>query len=356
MQLKQTRRSWIGCAAMLACACTVENKDDPFATASAGTEAATDDATVTLTASASDTDTSLTGVEGTGSMTGQTGTATVGDTEEVGECGLAKTCVTSPPEGWFGPVAIALDEPGAPTECGEGYPDNGLTLMRGYTDPGPASCSCECMLSGANSCTSYMYLYDNACSQFQNFLQFTMDCHPFVVNGGAYFSSYAQGNAFCMGMVTEDLPEPIWEEQVTTCKAEDVGASCGDDGVCMPVAPEGFEDTLCIYMEGENECPAGDFSEQFIQYSGVDDTRNCSSCQCGMAAASCMGTMEVYSSNDCTGEPIAEAGINACAMNVSGGNSVAIDYGGEGVCPVMTPPEPVGTIATTGAFTYCCTP
>jgi hypothetical protein len=202
-----------------------------------------------------------------------------------------------------------------------------------------------------------MYLYDNACSQFQNFLQFTMDCHPFVVNGGAYFSSYAQGNAFCQGMVTEDLPEPIWAEQVTTCKAEDLGGSCGgDSGVCMPLAPEGFEDSLCIYMEGENDCPAGDFSEQFIQYSGVDDTRNCSSCQCGMAAASCMGTMEVFSSNDCTGEPIAEAGINACAMNVSGGNSVGIDYGGEGVCPVMSPPEAVGTIATTGAFTYCCTP
>lgn len=341
---------------MLAIACTVENNDDPFAIDTGGTDAATDSASASVSASMTASDTSPTSADGTVSVTGQTATATEGDTEEVGECGPAKTCVTSPPEGWFGPVAIALGETGSTTECGEGYPESGLTLLSGYHEPGPANCSCECMLNGASSCTSYMYLYDNACSQFQNFLQFTMDCHPFVVNGGAYFSSYAQGNGFCQGMVTEDLPEPQWDAQITTCKAEDLGASCGDDGVCMPIAPEGFEDSLCIYMEGENECPAGDFSEQFIHYSGVDDTRNCSSCQCGMAAATCMGTMEVYAADDCTGEPIAETAVNACTMNVSGGNSVAIDYGGDSVCPVMTPPEAVGTIATTGAFTYCCTP
>jgi len=288
-------------------------------------------------------------------MTGQTATATEGDTEDVGECGALRQCVTSPPEGWFGPVAIAIGEPGSTTECGEGYPENGLTLLRGYNDPGPANCSCECMLNGANSCFSYVYDMDASCTNYEVFGQITMACQPFVVNGGAYFFNSPQGNAVCQGMVTEELPEPEWDAQVTTCKAEDVGVTCGEDGVCMPLAPEGFEDTLCIYMEGENECPAGDFSEQFIQYSGVDDTRNCGSCQCGMAAANCQGTLNVFSSDDCTGAPLANCAVNSCTMNVNGGNSVAIDYGEEGVCPVMTPPEPTGTITTAGAFTYCCT-
>ncbi len=347
------KRSWIGCIAMLAIACTYENGKDGFNLDGAGTA---DDSDGTAAGRLTVTDTGDEGPDtATASMTSQTASAS--DTGEVGECGPSAQCVTAPPEGWFGPVVIALGEAGSPpTPCEEetGYTENGLTLMRGYHDPGPAACSCECTLSGANSCYSYVYDMDAACSQYQTFLQITMDCHPFVVDGGAYFSSFSQGNAFCQGEVTEDLPEPDWDAQVTTCKTEDPGAECSE-GVCTPTPPEGFEDTLCIYMEGEQECPAGDFSEQFIQYSGVDDTRNCTNCACGMAAASCMGTLQVFASDDCTGESLADCGVNACTMGVSGGNSVAIDYGSEGVCPVMTPPEPAGTIAVAGAFTYCCT-
>ena len=146
---------------------------------------------------------------------------------------------------------------------------------------------------------------------------------------------------------------PDWDAQVTTCKTEDPGTECSE-GVCTPTAPEGFEDALCIYMAGKQECPAGDFSEPFIQYSGVDDTRNCTNCACGMAAATCTGSL-VFSSNDCTGAAVANCGVNVCTPGVAGGNSVAVDYG-DGACPVMTPPAAAGAIAVTGAFTYCCTP
>src|SRR5687768_488335 len=121
------RRSWLTCIAMLAIACTVENKDDPFALDSGGTDDGTDGASASVSASMSASDTSPTSAEGTASVTGQTATATQGDTEEVGECGAARTCVTSPPEGWYGPVAIALGETGSTTECPEeGYPESGL--------------------------------------------------------------------------------------------------------------------------------------------------------------------------------------------------------------------------------------
>ena len=136
---------------------------------------------------------------------------TASETGEVDECGPSAQCVTAPPEGWYGPVAIALGDAGSPpTPCEEesGYTESGPTLMRGYHDPGPANCSCECALNGASSCYSYVYDMDAACSSYETFLQITMDCQPFVIDGGAYYSSFAQGNGFCQAEVTEDLPCP----------------------------------------------------------------------------------------------------------------------------------------------------
>jgi hypothetical protein len=182
-----------------------------------------------------------------------------------------------------------------------------------------------------------------------------MDCQPFPIDGGAYFFSQPQGNAFCQGMVTEDIAPPEWDEQIVTCKTDEQGNTSGDGGVCTPTAPEGFEPALCIYMEGEQDCPPGDFSEQFIHHSGVEDDRSCSYCGCGMAAASCMGSLNVFASADCTGAALASCGVNACTA-VAGGQSVAVDYGGKGACPVMTPPEAKGSVAITGPFTYCCQP
>lgn len=339
------RRTWVTCVASLMIACTVGDPE-PFG-ADAG-EAGTDDGgdgPERITASA------------TSPVSGGPGSMTNGnDTGGEAECGPSMMCLTSPPEGWFGPVAINKVTPGdiAP-QCADGYPDAGLTLLSGYHDPGPANCDCECTLSGANSCFSYVYDMDPSCN-YQTFLQLTMDCHPFAVDGGVYFSSFAQGNAFCQGMVTEDVPPPEWDEQITTCKTDALGDTCGDGGVCAPTPPDGFESSLCIYMEGEQECPPGDFSEQFIHHSGVEDDRNCTYCGCGMAAASCMGSLNVYASADCTGAAIANCGLNVCTPGVAGGQSVAIDYGAEGVCPVMTPPEAEGSIAVTGPFTYCCQP
>src|SRR5688572_26608901 len=66
------------------------------------------------------------------------------------------TCVAPPPEGWFGPVALAFGAIGEPTpECGgNAYVDSSLTLLSGYHDPGPAQCDCECELQ-ASFCQTY---------------------------------------------------------------------------------------------------------------------------------------------------------------------------------------------------------
>ncbi|MBC8070087.1 MAG: hypothetical protein IAG13_17260 [Deltaproteobacteria bacterium] len=270
-------------------------------------------------------------------------------------CAVGSMCLSTVPEDWFGPVAMHMGELGeAATPCGEAYPQTGLSLLSGYTDPGAAQCDCACNLDVSSSCTSYVYDYDASCSTFENFYQLNMDCVPAEVDGGAMFYMFAQGTPTCQGEVTETIPEPIWDAQVVTCRDPELGPECAD-GVCTPLAPEGFESGVCIYREGQQECPAGDYSVMYRHHSGVADDRDCSYCACGSGTGTCDGSLQIYGSDDCTGAAQAAA-LNVCTSGIVGGHSVSIAFTGDGSCPIAMPPMPTGTIAATGEFTFCCTP
>jgi hypothetical protein len=268
-------------------------------------------------------------------------------------CGTDRICVSQPPEGWTGPVVVHVgDVGGTQPDCVAPYPDAAPMLLEGYGDPGPASCDCACELSLA-SCTSYCYSHSDAgCTQYGEFLQITADCHPFDVVAAATFYMYAMGVPTCQAVVAEEIPAPTWQAQVTTCKPEGFGEPCENDGVCAQKVPAGFAESLCIYMEGENECPPGDFATPYLRYTGVEDDRDCSFCSCGMAEATCTGELDVFASNDCTGAPVASIANNACAA--TSGASVAVDFTGASSCPVETPTAPEGSIRPVGAVTYCC--
>jgi hypothetical protein len=116
--------------------------------------------------------------------------------------------------------------------------------------------------------------------------------------------------------------------------------------------PAGFAGSLCIFMEGANECPAGDFATPYLRYTGVEDDRDCSTCTCGMGEGTCTGELDVFASDDCTGVPVSSIANNACAA--SSGASVAVDFTGESNCPVETPTVPEGSVRPIGVVTYCC--
>jgi hypothetical protein len=152
----------------------------------------------------------------------------------------------------------------------------------------------------------------------------------------------------------ETIAPPIWDAQVVTCREPELGPECGE-GVCTPLAPAGFESGVCIYREGQHECPAGDYSVIHRHHSGVEDDRDCSYCACGAGTGVCDGSLQVYGSNDCTGAAQAAA-PNVCTQGIVGGHSVGVAFTGDGSCPITMPPMPTGTIAPTGEFTFCCTP
>ena len=297
------------------------------------------------------------GTDGASASVSSTAMTTSASSAETGdpECGLASTCGVAAPDGWFGPTARARLTGGAPLpDCPAEYPEPGPTVLEGYNDPGPAICECSCEVNAVQSCTTYAYSYgDAACSVYVNFLQFTEECHDFTIDGAGYFYMFQQNQPFCQAMKNEELPEVPWDADIRSCKLPDLPTSCGDDGVCTPDPPEGFEPGLCVYAQGDLECPAGPYATKYTYYSGADDQRDCSNCTCGQAVATCTGSMYVYDGAGCGGNQVADVPSSGqCTPAV--GASVGLNFTGESSCPVATPPEPMGTIAPTGEFTFCC--
>jgi hypothetical protein len=268
--------------------------------------------------------------------------------------------VAPPPEGWFGPVALAFGAIGGETpECAGGaYVESSLTLLSGYHDPGPAQCDCECELQ-ASFCQTYMYEHNsNVCQTYNPFLQPTDTCmaHSFT-QGWANVYMYQQGNPYCQAMVTETIPEVEWDTLVSSCGLEEP-LSCDNGDMCVPPPPEGFDGAACIFQEGDVDCPSPDFAIKKTFYTGVEDDRDCTNCGCGTGTGTCSGTVEIYGTDDCSGAAVASvtAGYQTygpCTATAAG-QSAQLNFTGSGSCPVMTMPMPEGSVAPVGIFTYCC--
>lgn len=332
------------------------------ATVACAVETSTDDSFGDVTGNGTDVSTTmrLTAAEDSGSDDGNStvsAAATSSNDESdtaPAECPADRQCISAVPDDWYGPLAVHMgDEDETPPECPESFPNAGPTMVSGYTDPGPAVCECECLLDVTSSCYSYVYDMDGSCSSYESFYMISMDCQPAAVDGGAYFYMFLQGTPTCHSEVTDTIPPPIWDNKVMSCRDPVEGQECST-GVCMPVAPEGFEAGLCIYREGNHNCPEGDYSVRYSHHAGVDDSRSCSYCGCGSGSASCTGDLQVYQSGDCTGAS-QNAALNVCTPGITGGQSVSIAFTGDGGCPVATPPEAQGEIAVMGETTYCCT-
>jgi hypothetical protein len=248
-----------------------------------------------------------------------------------------------------------------PPLCAEGWPDDAFTLLGGYTDPGPAQCTCSCGLNVAGLCTASAYVSTDGATtcDYANYQMLTMEdeCEPMTVNGSIYLSAYTQGAASCQSEVERIAPDPVWDLEVRGCRGAELGAECDDQGrQCVPRAPAGFEDWLCIFSEGDLECPAGDYSEKTLLHSGVDDTRACGPCACDMPpVSSCTGTWELYDNDDCTGNVVTTSPLSGCAV-ASNVGSIRLSFGSATECGVFEDTTATGAIAPTGEMTYCCMP
>ena len=141
-----------------------------------------------------------------------------------------------------------------------------------------------------------------------------------------------------------------------SCRGAELGETCDGEGrQCAGAVPEGFDAELCIFNEGEHDCTAGDYSERSVFFAGVDDTRNCSQCECSQTpTATCTNDYSLHAEADCSGATIGDPVPGFTCMDVTGGAAIQVNFTGDPGCPLAVPPMPIGEVAPTGAVTYCC--
>lgn len=214
----------------------------------------------------------------------------------------------------------------------------------GMSDPGGSDGYYEDSGNGGGCYGGYDYVVDG--------------CLNTPIDGLLRFRSYEDyygGGGMCEKTEEPDIPMFAWAATIATCRIPDTAMLCGDDGICIPPAPEGFEAQWCMYQQGDLECPAGPYPNKIVFWSGYDDTRDCSNCTCGTTGSSCEDAqLLVFEEPDCAGVPIVTLPANALECTEVVGASFAADMGAEAACPVTSDSVAEGAIAPTGPFTFCC--
>ena len=162
--------------------------------------------------------------------------------------------------------------------------------------------------------------------------------------------------------------DPTWGIFARACRGHVSDGHCADPGTrCEPSAeppPPGFRQ--CILWEGDGEpiCPET-YPEMHTFYGGLEDTRECTPCECTQTAASdCIALLSTYQDDSCTALLIASmmdlSAVDAC-------NDIAMQSAGLGSMDATWIANEPGTCVASGGVaqgeamplnpkTFCCQP
>jgi hypothetical protein len=254
-------------------------------------------------------------------------------------------------------------------DCGGSYPQ--VVADHAVQPEGAqAECTCTCGTVTGASCTYLMNHYAagmcggapvvtavpvlNSCVNIANttHTQWNLIANPM---GGS-----------CSPSSSEVIPDAGYAGQLRVCGAEVLPAECGGDEVCAPLPSAPFNGQICIYQEGDHECPAGVFSERTVEFTSYTDSRECApACSCDSPVGECTGaTGTLYRDTDnctvggqCFNPPCLEYIDQGCVgVGVSEVRSLRRTANATyaGTC------EPAGydhtgEVTPTGPVTMCCT-
>jgi hypothetical protein len=260
----------------------------------------------------------------------------------------------------------------APPLCAGDYPVEALEAFAGLDAP-PAECeACLCDDAEDVECLPpKVQLYDNSNCSGAPDLEFELEPHDVCKVFGDFGSGSVSaesdpvlmnpGTGSCAasgGDVT--LPEWGWDAQVRACSSGGNAGSCGA-GTCVPNPVGEFAGGLCVYREGDRECPNDAYPNRTLVYLSAEDQRGCSACGCGDPQdVACEALIELHYNNSCSNlrDQIDNPGSECVVMPNSGyaprsGKMVVYGTSG-GDCP-PTGGEAAGEVVPQGATTVCCT-
>ena len=245
----------------------------------------------------------------TGNPSGDDTTSSAGEeTSSSGEpvvCGDGGVCIPAIPDGWNGPVAtrtIGIEED-IPPCGGEAYTDLQVSDAFAGLQADDYECGCECnpgslscagdaelQLSdyppgaGLSPCTSPNYVYDETiASGAPQSVSIPMADIRGVVLGNDPSTNVAGS---CTPNATTQASPAGFGTRTIACGTFDGSPQGCGDGLCVPQPSAPYEAGVCVWAEGDLDCPAG-FDDRTLYHSDFSDTRDCTACTCGSASGSC---------------------------------------------------------------------
>jgi hypothetical protein len=287
-----------------------------------------------------------------------------GDTDCADDDCETRTCLPDAPDGWTGPTALRIGT-SVPDTC-EGEYDSEVARGGTAVAAAPATCSACTCTPATPGCANYVEFAtssDAACGGAPVVDEVLDPCAQVT-------SSSFQGATGSMKMrlpvgaptcapsgQTPSTPAAAWQLGMLACEVGDSleRGGCSSGELCAPQRPS--DANVCIVRAGDHACPAGDYSERRLLYTGIADTRGCSPCSC---AQDCNYGFKVFADADttCTGATVVPlTGLGTCvAVQPTGGSvRVGLLLAGTGAC------APAGGAATGAAaesdpLTACCIP
>lgn len=290
-------------------------------------------------------------------------------------CQPGYECVPEAPSGWTGHRVETTAYPSASVQM---CPDGGDPSTRWSTPGDPAICdACSCDAPMGATCsfpTLGSWVNSGSCSTTLDgtFNPGDANCYGFpdfyTCSGGCsndqrvalLSDSQVTGTATCTasgGAAT--LPEP-WQNQHNLCALGPTGGGCGTGSVCVARASAPFDQSLCVFQDGDQPCPAA-FPTKAETFSTTNDTRACSACTCGAADTQCSaGSFTVYDDPVCGNggsNPITVSGSDCPSVQNHMDNNTASYRATAGTLSGTCPPSggaPTGTVTGDDAGTLCC--
>ena len=224
----------------------------------------------------------------------------------------------------------------------------------------PTECKgCSCINPTDLLCDSGVYGHGSyACPSYQYSGQlwnmFNDRCGSLPNDPNIHYYSI-RGTSQCTPSGTPTFDDVSWGQSAVFCVVERVGKGCGSGKVCVPNdAPK-----WCTLSDGG--CTPDYADDRGVWYQGVDDTRDCGQCQCGLGTADCSASyINVYSDGACGGMAISLASVavqdDACGLAFApqSGRIIGDPVPGSGSCQPNVFMS--GEATPTDGASVCCSP
>lgn len=280
-------------------------------------------------------------------------------------CPQSHRCVPAVAEGWNGPVATLESETDAEEPaCGGSYAELGTLAHDGLVAP-PATCGCSCEDPEDVTCeTSVIMRFwgdDATCTANtpEQLELFTTVCNPLQTQYAAntFWTADPVGvtGGSCNPVSEETIVPARFEKRVTACGGAEILDGCAPDQVCAPRPETPFGEQLCVWREGDHECPMG-YEDRRLLFADIMDDRGCAECTCDLPTGLCDDAYVTLLSNPCN-PPV--SGIVTADGECHGTGSAltrsATFYPGEptAFC-APSAGAPTGTATGDGPVTLCC--